>query len=257
MRGALKRFAVVPMLGLMSFVAPTAAVSAPMIVHAPARLASSSNNAVTSTNWSGYADTGGTFTKAHATWKQPAATCPSTQHQYSSFWVGIDGYSSNSVEQLGTDSDCNGVNHPVYYAWYEMFPAGSVRLSSSTNPVHVGDTMSAAVTVAGTKFTLSLADKTAGWSFKIVKSSSTAKKSSAEWIAEAPSSCSGGSCSVLPLADFGTVKFTATTTTKDGVAGNITTFTNHKITMVTSANVVKAQPTTATSTGFSDTRHHV
>lgn len=253
----LNRFAVIPMLALTSFVAPTAAVSAPMIVHAPARIASLSNDSVTSTNWSGYGDTGGAFTKVHATWKQPAATCPSSQHQYSSFWVGIDGYSSNSVEQLGTDSDCKGTNNPVYYAWYEMFPAGSVTLSSTTYPVHVGDTMSAAVTVSGTKFTLSETNKTAGWTFKIAKTSSTAKKSSAEWIAEAPSSCSGGSCSVLPLADFGKVKFTATTATKDGVAGNITTFTSHKITMVTSASVVKAKPSNATATGFSDTWHHI
>ena len=30
----------------------------------------------------------------------------SSTGQYASFWVGIDGYSSNTVEQVGTDSDC-------------------------------------------------------------------------------------------------------------------------------------------------------
>ena len=38
---------------------------------------------------------------------------------YSSFWVGIDGFSSSSVEQMGTDSDVvNGI--PTYYAWYNV-----------------------------------------------------------------------------------------------------------------------------------------
>ena len=46
--------------------------------------------------------------------------------------------------------------------------------------------------------------------------------SSAEWIAEAPSTCSQGlsSCTPLPLADFGTVQFTsASATTTDGHTG--------------------------------------
>src|SRR5690349_21475645 len=61
-----------------------------------------------STNWSGYAVTGnpGSVTDARASWVVPAiqGACPAT-NQYSSFWVGIDGYSDNSVEQTGTDSD--------------------------------------------------------------------------------------------------------------------------------------------------------
>ena len=48
-------------------------------------------------------------------------------HTYAAFWVGLDGYTSKSVEQLGTDSDCTNVNSPSYYAWYEMYPAASVN----------------------------------------------------------------------------------------------------------------------------------
>jgi hypothetical protein len=255
MIGRLNRLALLPVLALASVVAPTAAASAPMIVHAPARLTSSTSNIGKSTNWSGYADTGKKYTKVQASWKEPGATCPSSQHQYSSFWVGLDGYASNSVEQTGTDSDCNGVGKPVYYGWYEMFPAGSVRLSSTSFPVHKSDAMTASVIVTGgTSFTMTLIDHTANWTFTITKSSSTAKKASAEWIAEAPSMCNP-TCSVLPLADFGTVKFTATTTTGGGTAGNITTFTSHKIEMI-SGSTVKALPTTATASGFSDTWHH-
>ena len=69
----------------------------------------------TSTNWAGYAVTGGRYTKVTSTWVQPAVTCNGTA--YSSFWVGIDGDTSGTVEQTGTEADCNG-STPVYSAWY-------------------------------------------------------------------------------------------------------------------------------------------
>ena len=92
----------------------------------------------TSTNWAGYSATGGTFTSVSATWKQPAATCTSAT-AYSSFWVGLDGDGTNTVEQTGTDADCSS-GKPVYYAWYEMYPKFPVNLSLTINP---GDTISA------------------------------------------------------------------------------------------------------------------
>ncbi len=67
------------------------------------------NATATSTNWSGYAVTGanGTYKSVSANWTEPTATCTSSRSDlYASFWVGLDGYSSNSVEQTGTDSDC-------------------------------------------------------------------------------------------------------------------------------------------------------
>ena len=46
--------------------------------------------------------------------------------------------------------------------------------------------------------------------------------SSAEWIAEAPSSCTqDGSCQPLPLADFGTVTFSNASATANGHTGPI------------------------------------
>lgn len=56
-------------------------------------------------------------------------TCPSHSAQYASFWVGIDGYSSGSVEQLGTHSDCVGKGRASYYAWWEMYPASSFSMT--------------------------------------------------------------------------------------------------------------------------------
>ena len=38
-------------------------------------------------------------------------------------WVGIDGYSDSTVEQIGTEENVvNGV--PQYHAWWKMYSAG-------------------------------------------------------------------------------------------------------------------------------------
>jgi hypothetical protein len=162
------------------------------------------NQEVGSTNWSGYAATGsnGAFSSVSASWTQPTATCSSRRNQYASFWVGLDGYSSNSVEQTGTDSDCAG-RTPSYYGWYEMYPAFPVNYS---NPVRPGDHISASVTFSGSStYTLVLTDSTQGWTQRVTQNESGLARSSAEVITEAPSSSSG----VLPLADFGTVNYSS------------------------------------------------
>jgi hypothetical protein len=156
----------------------------------------------TSTNWAGYSATGATFKSVSATWKQPAVTCTAAT-AYSSFWVGLDGDGTNTVEQTGTDADCSG-GKPVYYAWYEMYPKFPVNLSLTIRP---GDTLSASVTTDGKgRFTLTIRDTTNGGSFTTTQRLRHAKLGSAEVIAEAPSS--GG---VLPLADFGSVGFSSAT----------------------------------------------
>lgn len=154
-----------------------------------------------STNWSGYAVTGSSFTSAKASWIVPKATCTSGD-QYASFWVGLDGYSSNSVEQTGTDSDCVG-RTPSYYAWYEFYPHPSFEITSV--PVKPGDVMSAQVVYSAGRFTVTITDETTGRSFSKSAAVSGAARSSAEWIAEAPCCTAGGG--ILPLADYGTVLF--------------------------------------------------
>ena len=61
----------------------------------------------TSTNWSGYAGTTGRYTSVSASWTQPAGVC-SRGDQYAAFWVGLDGYTSSTVEQTGSEVDCVG-----------------------------------------------------------------------------------------------------------------------------------------------------
>jgi hypothetical protein len=161
------------------------------------------NTTAESTNWSGYAVTGanGAFNSVSASWTQPTATCTSRRSaQYASFWVGLDGYSSDSVEQTGSDSDCDG-RTPEYYGWYEMYPAYPVNFSNTVKP---GDAMSASVTFSGSDtYTLVLHDATQGWTQTVVQNESGLDRSSAEVITEAPSSNTG----VLPLADFGTINY--------------------------------------------------
>ena len=66
---------------------------------------------VESTNWSGYADTGSSFSKVSSSWTEPSVTCSGRATQLAAFWVGIDGYSSDSVEQDGTFTVTNMRNN--------------------------------------------------------------------------------------------------------------------------------------------------
>jgi hypothetical protein len=171
----------------------------------------------TSTNWSGYAVTAanGAVTAVSGTWVVPTLT-KSSAAGYSASWVGIDGFNSSTVEQTGTEADY--VNGQISYsAWYEMYPANPVTLSTSTMTVHPGDTMSASVTYASNVFTLTLTDVTTKQSFKTTKSGTYAR-SSAEWIVEAP-----WENGVLPLAGFGTETFSAATATINNQSGPIST----------------------------------
>lgn len=228
--------------------------AAPMAAHAtplphPAIWAGSS----TSTNWAGYAVTGASksVTDVKGSWTVPKiqGACPLAGSLYSSFWVGIDGYSSGTVEQTGTDSDCQS-GSATYYGWYEFYPKASHTFTSFK--VHPGDVMSAEVKFVSGKFTVTLKDTTTG-STSSASSKLSAQRTSAEWIAEAPSSFSG----VLPLANFGKVGFgldnTSISNTCDatvgGTTGHLGSFSSAvAITMVNSAGTKnKATPSAISS----------
>jgi hypothetical protein len=170
-------------------------------------------NASESSNWSGYAATGGTgaFSSVSSNWTEPAADCGDGGTEYAAFWVGLDGYNSDSVEQTGTDSDCSG-GSPDYYGWYEMYPADPVYYS---NPVSPGDSMSASVSVSGGSYTLVLTDNSQGWTQTQNIAESGLSDSSAEVITEAPSDEFGP----LPLADFGTINYSGSTANGASMSG--------------------------------------
>src|SRR5215471_10468220 len=113
---------------------------------------------------------------------EPTGHCTSGS-QYSSFWLGLDGYSSRFVEQTGSEVDCSG-STPLYYAWWEMYPGPSHTFRSTVRP---GDHFTASVTFdGGGRFTLTISDTTRGWSHTENKTLSSARRSSAEVIVEAP-----------------------------------------------------------------------
>lgn len=200
-------------------------------------IANAANAAVTSQNWAGYASAGnaGTFTSVSASWTQPAVTCTATD-TFSSFWVGLDGDGTNSVEQTGTEADCSGGN-AAYQGWFEMFPAAPVFYN---NPVQPGDAMSASVVAnGGGAFTLTLTDSTQGWTQQTNQTLNTAQLGSAEIIAEAPSSGNGN---VLPLSNFGTVSFTNATADNAPIG----TENPDSLTLVSGNMVTEATPSALT-----------
>jgi hypothetical protein len=177
-----------------------------------------------SQNWAGYvagdSSSGTQFSDVSGSWVQPTAKCGSGQ-TYSAFWVGLGGSSgqSGSLEQTGTQADCNADGSTDYYAWYELVPAAPVRLGLTIQP---GDHIDAKVSVDGTSVTVSLNDETSGQSASKTLQMDSPDTSSAEWIAEAPSQCDGsGSCQPLPLSDFGSVQFSGASATANGHTGSI------------------------------------
>jgi hypothetical protein len=162
-----------------------------------------------SSNWSGYAihRAGVRFARVSATWIQPSAVCSRGNPTFSAIWVGLGGFaeSANALEQIGTEVDCTASGRVSAGAWYEVVPSPS---HSIRMPVHAGDAMAAAVTVIGHRVLLSLTDLTERRAFRRTLTADAVDVSSAEWIVEAPSACTGpDSCHALPLADFGSASF--------------------------------------------------
>ena len=189
-----------------------------------------------SLNWSGYVVTSSKkFTYAQSRFVQPTITCPGDHpNEWASNWVGLDGFSASNptVEQDGTAAHCGGTANtkPVYKAWYEMYPAGSVNVFS----VNPGDTINTSVSFSNGKFTLTVSDLTTHQSATHTAKCATCKRASAEWIIERPELCTSAThCFLTRLADFGTASMSA----KVRVAGvsaaqGIPNFRNYNITMV-------------------------
>lgn len=197
----------------------------------------------TSTNWSGYAINGGTNSSVTTTWIQPEVRCTVTPNSYAAFWAGLDGFSSSTVEQDGTLAECVGTR-AYYLGWYETYPNPMYRFGGTVRP---GDTLTSTVTaVSSTQFVLTLADKPktgTPWSVSTTQTlTSPAALSSAEVIAEAPSSNTG----VLPLADFGLMNFTSSTVNGATLANGPNTVA---IDMVSSHGASEAIPGALNSSG--------
>jgi Peptidase A4 family len=232
-----------------------------------ASAATIASEAAVSANWSGYtasANANQRFSSVSGSWIEPAVDCTTGQGD-SAFWVGLGGggQQSQALEQVGTEADCRSGSAGSHFAWYELVPAAPVRLNLQISP---GDHVSGRVTVVGTDITVSLSDETTGASATKQLQMSAPDTSTAEWIAEAPSSCDGsGNCQPLPLTNFGTVKFSNASATADGHTGAISdpSWTAQPVALsaaasgynpaalVSSASTADAAPTTLSTDGSS------
>ena len=119
--------------------------------------------------------------------------------------------------------------------------------------------MSAQISYKNSEFTIEITDETTGKSFSITKAVSGADRSSAEWIAEAPTVVTG----IVNLADFTKVSFgddyTGITGTNDATdsahSGPISAFGSSvlKVTQIDWLNYTEATPSALSSDGTSFT----
>ena len=213
----------------------TAAIAA---VAALPQIAAAASGDEQSSNWAGWAIsdsqtiagapiTGSTttlsYTSTTATWVQPKVTCAANQPTYSAFWVGLGGLASdsNALEQVGTQANCTAAGKAVYYAWYELVPAASVNVSLKIRP---GDVITASVNVEPDGILVQVKNRTLKTNFtKLLPTPAATDFTSAEWIAEAPSTCDAMlvRCRALPLANFGKVPFTRIAAIANGHPGTV------------------------------------
>jgi hypothetical protein len=180
----------------------------------------------TSTNWAGYTltDTATapvSFTRATATWRQPALTCGAGASR-SAIWVGLGGVNPDSgeLEQLGTNGNCTA-GKPQYSAFYDVIPnPGSIV---KRFPVRAGDIITATVSTEKggglTKFRMVNLTSKLGVAGTLPVD--PGERRSAEWIVEAPEGCNNTACAQADLANFGSVSFTKVATVGNGHTGTI------------------------------------
>jgi len=210
--------------------APTGAGRTHPIMLVPGERIQSDLTQYASYIWGGYADdntSGNTYTSASGSWVEPSVKCNS-EDRVTIFWVGLDGLTSNTVEQAGTYAQCfQGT--ASYYTWWEMYPTTNIQIVGTAK---AGDHIAASVSFAGGKFTLKLTDSTttaASFSTKqACGSSPKCSRSSADWIVERPSGATG----VFPLAQFAPWKLTGASVTSGSTTGTIKTFPDDQVTMV-------------------------
>lgn len=211
-----------------------------------------------STNWSGYAAVGDTFTNVTGTWTEPTASCSGVKgHKvtYATFFAGLDGYMSPTVEQTGVDAICLG-STAYYHPWYEFYPAASVTIPCV---VQAGDTLTSDVSVSGGTVTTSLADATrscdgtagGSWTSGGQTSSTGLELDSAEWITEAVAHTLTNFTSV----HFSSASATDTAGTTDGIDNGPWGY-DEIILVSHNGRVMRAEPqnlsTSGTASAFDD-----
>jgi peptidase A4-like protein len=196
----------------------------------------------TSSNWSGYVANSGTYTSVTGTWIVPQVGATTTGADAT--WVGIGGVTGTDLIQAGTQATVTGDGSVTYSTWTEILPD-----FSRTTPLEV---------TAGDSVTVTITEQSNGvWLIVMVNNTTTdsyektlryaSSRSSAEWVQEAPSTSRG----VVPLDDFGTVRFLAGSAVRDGRELGLSALGATPVAMVNRAGQAIALPSTLGSDGSS------
>lgn len=136
-----------------------------------------------SSNWSGYVLSGSTYTSISGSWIVPGVSATQGT-QYSSVWIGIDGFNNSDLIQTGTDEVATSGGETSDAAWWEILPAAETPIP--TMSISPGNHMTANIADDGFgRWTISITDVTTGQTF-ITTQNYTGPGQSAEWILEAP-----------------------------------------------------------------------
>jgi Peptidase A4 family len=172
--------------------------------------------------------------------RQPLGTC-SGSWDYSSEWVGIDGFDSNDVLQAGVEADayCSGTTTASFYsAWWEWYPYSEVRISASSFPVSPGDDLFVEVwstsQTAGHVLLYNYNTNVAVVVNFTPPTGTLLQGNSAEWVVERPAV--GGALATLPGYSLDFFADTSAYDFNDDLytPGQPGSWTNYDITMVNS-----------------------
>ena len=153
-------------------------------------------------NWSGYIAASGTFTAATGTFTVPSLQAGTPSTDALGEWVGIDGFSDQSLIQAGVYEHPDPANPNLFLLspWWEILPAPQTDITSVA--VQPGDQVTVTIAeVSGSEWDISLLDDTNGQSFTTYQTY-TGPGSSAEWIVEAPTNVIGGQSIQSILAPY-------------------------------------------------------
>lgn len=204
-----------------------------------------------SQNWSGYSAVGGTYTGVTGTWIVPQSQ-GTTASSYGSrgfrnvatgaTWVGIGGVQNRDLIQAGTEEISLGSGQVRYGAWIELLPRASQTIPLAVSP---GDSITVSIDrKTGDQWLIAFKDNTTGQTYQRTVTYASSL-SSAEWVEEAPSN----GRSVLPLDNFGTIKFSGGSAIVDGKTESLSAAGATPITMVDRYGNPIATPSALNSSG--------
>jgi len=205
----------------------------------------------TSTNWSGYLATNGSFNAISGSWHATTAIGVSGTTSADSTWIGIGGVTTSDLIQVGTQNIIAANGQVATTAFYELLPDFAQTVPGVT--VTPGDSMTASLSeISSGQWAVSITDQTNGQSYTATVAYASSN-SSAEWIEEDPSFSSGRQ---IPFDNYQTAAFSGGSTTLNGASSTIAGSNAQSIFMVNRSGQTISAPSalTGNGSGFTVTR---